>query len=462
MKKFQAGGLPTAVDVSGIRRGGRNYAGRDDTGVYAPGPSAYGPGMSGEAMEQEASDYLEALEAKMLRELSQPYYTPEQQREKDRLEENARLQGLVDEINAAETDLENLYRARDVVIDKDPDSDNFGKKIDKKTGLLANDPRVTMKEDVYFPEVTDARDKVRAARDAAREAGINLSDDGWLAKVGETLNRVSGYTGIPLPDFVFGGPGGITGTWGTPTGTPVGTTTVPGTAGSTYSGGPTRAGVVTGIPAIDLILSQRNPDGDSRFGLPTLEDITEILTETGGVPGVLKTPPTTSLTPDVEEGEDTTKVVFGDNSPPKIDDETTNTNTDLTDEEIVAIINETTNTEAFLTDEDENPYLDLNQDETTNPEDEDETTNPEDEASSAGGGGGYGQGQGVAVTTGAPGGVVDLDYLYDISGRSIFGPSMQDETKDTTTPYVYAKSGGMIRNNYDLTDEILRRLIRGR
>jgi hypothetical protein len=74
--------------------------------------------------------------------------------------------------------------------------------------------------------------------------------------------------------------------------------------------------------------------------------------------------------------------------------------------------------------------------------------------------GGYGQG--VAVTTGAPGDVVDLDYLYDISGRSIFGPSMQDETEDTTTPYVYAKSGGMIRNNYDLTDEILRRLIRGR
>ena len=74
--------------------------------------------------------------------------------------------------------------------------------------------------------------------------------------------------------------------------------------------------------------------------------------------------------------------------------------------------------------------------------------------------GGYGQG--VAVTTGAPGDVVDLDYLYDISGRSIFAPSMQDETKDTTTPYVYAKSGGMIHNNYDLTDEILRRLIRGR
>jgi len=178
------------------------------------------------------------------------------------------------------------------------------------------------------------------------------------------------------------------------------------------------------------------------------------------------------------EEEVTTKVVFGDNSRPKIDDETTNTNTntntdltdeeiidkgtntDLTDEEIVAIIDETTNTD--LTDEDENPYLDLNQDETTNPEDEDEdeTTNPEDEASSAGGGGGYGQG--VAVTTGAPGDVVDLDYLYDISGRSIFAPSMQDETKDTTTPYVYAKSGGMIHNNYDLTDEILRRLIRGR
>lgn len=71
MKKFQAGGLPTAVDVSGIRRGGRNYAGRDDTGVYAPGPSAYGPGMSGEAMEQEASDYLEALEASEAKKIQQ-------------------------------------------------------------------------------------------------------------------------------------------------------------------------------------------------------------------------------------------------------------------------------------------------------------------------------------------------------------------------------------------------------
>ena len=75
--------------------------------------------------------------------------------------------------------------------------------------------------------------------------------------------------------------------------------------------------------------------------------------------------------------------------------------------------------------------------------------------------GGYGQG--VAVITGAPGDVVDLDYLYDISGSSIFAPRLQDEGEtDDNRPYVYAKSGGMIHNNYDLTDEILRRLIRGR
>jgi hypothetical protein len=63
---------------------------------------------------------------------------------------------------------------------------------------------------------------------------------------------------------------------------------------------------------------------------------------------------------------------------------------------------------------------------------------------------------------------VDIDYLYDIAGSSIFNPAMgktaeeKEDKKNKRGPYVYARSGGMIQNNYDydLTNEILRLLRR--
>ena len=42
-----------------------------------------------------------------------------------------------------------------------------------------------------------------------------------------------------------------------------------------------------------------------------------------------------------------------------------------------------------------------------------------------------------------PGDPVDINYLYDIGGDSIFAPNV--ESVGNERPYVYAKSGGMIQ-----------------
>jgi hypothetical protein len=57
------------------------------------------------------------------------------------------------------------------------------------------------------------------------------------------------------------------------------------------------------------------------------------------------------------------------------------------------------------------------------------------------------------------GDVVDIDYLYDIGGPSIFAPTMQDD-EDKNRPYIYSgfADGGIVKE-YDL--EQLLKKIRG-
>jgi len=100
------------------------------------------------------------------------------------------------------------------------------------------------------------------------------------------------------------------------------------------------------------------------------------------------------------------------------------------------------------------------------PDETSDETSDETPAGDGGGGAGAGSTQGIAVHSGAPGETVDIDYLYDIAGSSIFNPAMdrteeeKEDKKNKRGPYVYARSGGMIQNNYDLLNEVIR-LLRG-
>jgi hypothetical protein len=89
------------------------------------------------------------------------------------------------------------------------------------------------------------------------------------------------------------------------------------------------------------------------------------------------------------------------------------------------------------------------------------TSDRADEVPDGGSVGGVGLGEegGVRIVSGAPGDVVDIDYLFDIGGESIFAPTLEDEDEeeDKYRPYVYAKSGGMI-NTYDPVDDLIRLL----
>ena len=88
------------------------------------------------------------------------------------------------------------------------------------------------------------------------------------------------------------------------------------------------------------------------------------------------------------------------------------------------------------------------------------TSDRADEVPDGGSVGGVGLGEegGVRIVSGAPGDVVDIDYLFDIGGESIFAPTLEDEgEEDKYRPYVYAKSGGMI-NTYDPVDDLIRLL----
>jgi hypothetical protein len=283
---------------------------------------------------------------------------------------------------------------------------------------------------------------------------------------GTVADTIYDVFGIPVPDFTVLNPrsGTATATWGTPSGSVFGKVgTSPG--GTTY-------GVLTGIPVLDQVITStmdvvtgRANAGDAVskddvygvlmeqardvLGLPSgqatgkevVEQIRKVIEEG-------KSKPKTSIS--LDGGPTTDKTPNGGNL-------NTTTTTDTTDKTPNGgNLNTTTTTDTT----DKTPYLDLNTATTTDetPETPETPTGGEGD----GGEGGAGYTQGIGVHSGAPGDVVDLDYLYDISGRSIFAPRTEDETENDSRPYVYAKSGGMIHNNYDLTDEILRRLIRGR
>jgi len=425
MKKFQDGGI-TAIDVYGNPAS----TGADPFGGFVSRPQAYIGDVGGLPLTQAEE------EANLRAELAKK-------------EEYER--GLLEDIQTAEAVLEGLYRQRDVTID--PDS---GEIVSKQTGLPAD--QSTIDPDTYFPKVAEAREVVRQTRQAARDAGLNIPGDGPLDSVGQVLSRASDYTGVPLPDLVTGGPGGVTAVFGVPEGKSVLARPVPGTTGSTYTGGPMRAGVITGNPAIDLVLGNIPNEGDEFFNIPTLGDITDILTKTGGVAGVISAAENTKgFTPDKGTDKKTKFGVTSDGGPDKddnkggssLDDDKGGGGSPLDDKG-----------GSPLDDKGGSSYLDLNKGDGSDP-DSDKGTSTTGGGGDGGGGAGYTQG--IGVHSGDPGDIVDLDYLYDISGSSIFAPRLQDEGEtDDNRPYVYAKSGGMIHNNYDLTDEILRRLIRGR
>jgi hypothetical protein len=57
-----------------------------------------------------------------------------------------------------------------------------------------------------------------------------------------------------------------------------------------------------------------------------------------------------------------------------------------------------------------------------------------------------------------PGGVVDIDYLYDIGGESIFAPDMQGEDEEDILAYLYSNLGDSdIVQDYDI-EELIRLL----
>jgi len=419
MKKFNAGGAPQyTMDVTYDPSPSGGFSRLDRrSDVYAGSPGTLSVGE----MEQEAN-----LRADILAELSEPLLTPEEKARREAAAKAEQEQNLLEEIANAQADLERTYATK------------------PETGSL----------DDYFDRVGKQRDYLRSLTQRARDAGLKVPGTGFFDSVGQVLSRASDYTGIPLPDLVTGGPGGLTGVWGTPSGTPVGTKAVPRTAGSTYSGGPMRAGVLTGIPAIDILLSKSSQEGGF-FEIPDIEDIGEIL-RGGGAPA----PGTQTFTGDTTGNDKKTK--FGVDGKTPIDDSKTpiDDSKTPTDDDAKTPIDDKTPTGGG----DKTPTPpggNLNE----TPTGGSDETPADDETPAGEGAGGAGYGQGIGVTTGAPGPTVDIDYLYDIAGSSIFNPAMgkteeKDEEKNKRGPYVYANMGGMIRNNYDLTDEILRLLRR--
>jgi mono/diheme cytochrome c family protein len=57
-----------------------------------------------------------------------------------------------------------------------------------------------------------------------------------------------------------------------------------------------------------------------------------------------------------------------------------------------------------------------------------------------------------------PGELVDIDYLYDIGGESIFAPQTQDEEAEDPLAYLYSNLGDSgIVQDYDI-EELIRYL----
>ena len=338
--------------------------------------------------------------------------------------------------------------------------------------------------------------------------------------VGKAQDTVFDLLGIPKPDYSVIQPNAPGGTviWGKPSGG------VFGRIGTTPGG--TVTGVQTGIPALDILLgkvadvaSGRATTGDvlntetikdiivqtagDELGIPgdpnqILADLKEIgskvfyddetgklgvdlgdgsATPTGETPtlgsdrvtttttggGITSTLPT-GETPTLTTDKVTTGGVTLDKAPTLTTDRATTggvtldkaptlttdraTTGDVILDRAPVLVTDRTNTIEDPTLTERTPTL---------------TTDRADEVpGGGGGGGGLGQQSGVRTVSGGPGDVVDIDYLFDITGQSIFAPVLEDENEDEEDkyrPYVYAKSGGMI-NTYDAVDKLIRFLNR--
>jgi len=463
MKRFKRGGAPSYtmdVNYNPNQLGGYFPEYIDPSvGLFGASPSTY---RERQWADEAARGAVTGAQRDILDELGEPYYTPEQQTKLDEEAAKRAEEAAINKIIAKQAELDAAIQAKPQSM-RDPfrESDEAG--------------GTPGPAESYFNQIAKLREELRDLTQQARDAGYKVPGTGPLDAVGALLSRASSYTGIPLPDLTTVGPGGATLTWGVPEGKPVGAIGMPGTAGSTWTGGTARVGVRTGDPVIDLILSGVEQVDDGQGGItyryPTMEEILEILRQEG-------LNEETGLTGE-EEVEEDPKVVIGDgtsdgpnkgtnggtpNDPNKrrpVSPDRPNPNRVLTQGDP----NKKTNGVTPIDDEDE--YLDLNKT-TTSDETTDETLADDESPTGGGGGGGGGYGQGIETHQGAPGPTVDIDYLYDIAGSSIFNPAMgktveeKEDKKNKRGPYVYARSGGMIQNNYDydLTNEVLRLLRR--
>ena len=296
--------------------------------------------------------------------------------------------------------------------------------------------------------------------------------------LGGAMDKVFDILHLPKPTIATYNPGTKSGTfvWGKP---PGGTY---GKVGTTPGG--TKTGVQTGIPVLDEaitkvfdVISGRVDAGDVLKDV----DISDIILTT--VKGYI---------PDITDiGDIQEKMRKWSNKQKNIVDEETGTTvgidwTKVNSPDAVDVLGYPDPEDIIVTEDEEVPPPppgpgnlndedeevppppppppgpgNLNDEDEEVPPDEDKTTNSEDEASSAGGGGGGG-GQRMSTTEGGPKGKVDLDYLFDISGDSIFAPrsTYKDEGEsDSERPYIYA-GGGSVQKNSDFIEEVLEMLRR--
>jgi hypothetical protein len=298
---------------------------------------------------------------------------------------------------------------------------------------------------------------------------------------GSVVDSVFGVLDMPPPDYAVLQPGMPGGTivWGEPSGS------VFGKVGTTPGG--TTVGVQTGSPVLDVILGKAADIAVGRAGAGDIVDratIEKILVETAagelglpaGVSGqeVLDTIKKLPEVIDVATGEtkfgvDTTtpggvNVVDRGGEEDRVTDTTTPTDriSEVVPSDYVPS-DRITATDIVLG----GKPADMNEPPPETATEETPTGGTADEVPGGPGGGGVGlggYGVGMGIVSGAPGEKVDIDYLYDIGGESIFGPTLfkprKGEEKDDKVPYVYKKTGGMI-GTYDPVEEAIRLLTGG-
>jgi len=289
---------------------------------------------------------------------------------------------------------------------------------------------------------------------------------------GSVLDDIVSVFGIPPPDYAVLQPNAPGGTivWGEPSGS------VFGKVGTTPGG--TTVGVQTGIPVLDVIIGKAADIAVGRAQAGDVigtQDVWDILKETAA--GELDLPPGVSGTQVMDVVGEVVKEsadrklgvdMSGDTDRPRAPEPTP-----MPDSAPTEVITDTVPSDYVPSDRITATDIvlggiptDMNEPPPETPADEtpaDET--PETPGGGGGGGGGGGTGgygQGIRVVQGAPGPSVDIDYLYDIGGESIFGPTIVKPKKDEdkNRPYVYKKTGGMI-GTYDPVAEAIRLLTGG-